>query len=203
MVFGNVSSLCGFNFVFFLLKNMLTSNNQSDESKEWHKRLLSGLYDFAVDVWVEVEPIVIELSTYFIIIIFVALVAQLTESFVPEKIKEVLNNIKYFLLISVVGLFSVRTILVVIIRALGTLNKERKKTFTSEKVDDLNEKRLSEISDQIEYLNRKRLSEISDEIKHLTATLQTASSVKMVRSNDGKQRNPINRGRKDKKRIRR
>jgi hypothetical protein len=196
---------------------MVTSENQNDKSQKWHKKLLAGLYDFCAGVWVEAEPIIIELFTYLIIIFFVAFVALLTESFVPEKIKETLNYIKYFLLISVIGLFSIRTIIVVIIRALGTLNKERKKTFTPEKVDDLNEKKLSEISDGIKHLtstlqpvnldemirSKDRLSEINDGIKHLTSTLQPASFVEMIRSKDGKERNPVNRVRKYKKRVRR
>jgi hypothetical protein len=109
------------------------SDNSSEEFNSSPEELKSGIHNFLEHIWHEIEPIVIEFLTYCLIIFFVALVTFVTKSFVPEKIENTLNNIKYFLIVSVIGLLTVRTIIVVLIRALGSLSKEGRKAFEIEK----------------------------------------------------------------------
>ena len=93
---------------------------------------LGKFSEFFSHIWNEIEPVVTEFCSYILIIFLVYFVTWITESFVPEKIKDILNYIKYFLIIAVVGLLTVRTIILVSIRSIGSLAKEGKKVFSTE-----------------------------------------------------------------------
>lgn len=161
-----------------------------DDEKLWknspHKKL-GKIGEFLKHIWNEIEPVVIEFFSYVVIIFLVYFVTGITESFIPEKIKDILDNIKYFLIVAIVGILTIRTIILVIIRSVGSLAKEGKKVFSTED---------SPVLENTEE-SKKEVPRLESGEKSAQEVLTNATSVRENRSKEEELLENVRRKKKD------
>ncbi len=94
--------------------------------------------NFFKNIWHEVEPLIVELIVYSILIFAVYSVSNLTDQYVPDKLKDIIFNIKSFVVIGALILSALHTLGRMFIRVIKGIIGETKSDKADKDDDDDN-----------------------------------------------------------------
>ena len=101
---------------------------------------------FFKHIWYELEPLVIELFIYSVVIFLVSIVGYYTKPYLDEKLKEAVDIIKWVVVIAALSLFAFHTIVKIFIRMCVGIFAEGKDGY--DKIKQIYGKEEASIEDE-------------------------------------------------------